>query len=121
MHVLGGADGYVYATRNWRVALSRDVVGVFDGSDIVADRDGAAAVCADFYAHGGSFDSVPFYSDGRNSFECDAIAVAPTPLPAPLGLFGAAVAGLGWLAAGAARRAERSRKSRRAARSGGPR
>lgn len=123
VHVLGadGADGYVYATRNWGIALSLDapakyfgmlwgtvddynkivfmdgfdVVGAFDGSDIVADPDGTAAVYANFYAHGGSFDTVLFYSEGWNSFEFDAVAVAPTPLPATLGLFGAAVAGLG--------------------------
>lgn len=133
VHVLGatGQDGYVYATRNWGIALTLDapakyfgmlwgtvddynkivfmdglsIVGVFDGSDIVADPNGTTAVYANFYAHGGTFDKVIFYSYGQNSFEFDNIRVAATPLPAALGLFGMAVAGFGLFGARRLRKA----------------
>ena len=133
VHVLGatGEDGYVYATKNWAIGLTLDapaayfgmlwgtvdtynkivffdgldVVGVFNGDDIVADPDGTGAVYANFYAHGGTFDKVLFFSYGANSFEFDNIAVAPTPLPATLGLFGVAVAALGGLGARRRRKA----------------
>lgn len=70
------------------------VVGTFTGSDILNPPDGLSAVYANFFAVDGTFTSVVLTSGG-NSFEFDNVRVAATPLPAALGLFGVAVAGMG--------------------------
>lgn len=65
------------------------------GAEVLPPGDGDTAIYANFYAHEGSFNKVVFSSIGQNSFEFDNVRVAPTPLPAALGLFGLAVAGMG--------------------------
>lgn len=72
------------------------VVGSFSGADLLDPPDGVSAIYANFYAVGGTFTSVVLASGG-NSFEFDNVRVAATPLPAALGLFGMAVAGMGVL------------------------
>lgn len=79
------------------------LIGSFDnpgapitGADLLPPAEGDTAVYANFYAHGGTFDRVVF-SSGSNSFEFDNLAVAETPLPAAVALFGTAVAALGFL------------------------
>lgn len=65
------------------------LAGISDG--------GTAVVYANFWAGAGEvFDTVVFASSS-NSFEFDNVRVAPTPLPAALGLFGSAIAGMGAL------------------------
>lgn len=70
------------------------VVGTFTGSDLLDPPDGVSAIYANFYAVDGTFTSVVLTS-GADSFEFDNVRVAATPLPAALGLFGMAVAGMG--------------------------
>lgn len=73
------------------------LVGSFTGSDVLPDTvDTNAVVYANFWAHGGTFDTVVFTSTS-NSFEFDNVRVAATPLPAALGLFGSAIVGMGAL------------------------
>lgn len=70
------------------------LVAAFTGSDILAGADGTATVYANFWANGGTFDTVVFTSTAE-AFEFDNVRVAATPLPAALGLFGSALLGLG--------------------------
>lgn len=77
------------------------LVASYTGSDIAAKAGvvdtGSAVVYANFWADAGeTFDRVVFESS-QNSFEFDNVRVAPTPLPAALGLFGSAIAGMGAL------------------------
>ncbi len=74
-------------------------IATFTGFDLQEEPDHTSAIYANFYATGGTFTSVVF-SSSENSFEFDNIRVATTPLPAGLGLFGAAIAGLGVLGFG---------------------
>ncbi len=72
------------------------VVGTFTGTDLLNPPDATSAIYANFFADGGAFTSVTLSSSG-NSFEFDNVRVAATPLPAAVGLFGVAIAGLGLL------------------------
>lgn len=124
IHFLGvaGTGSYVYVTADTSVTLTlgsdmkylgflwgtvdafntlafydgETLIGsVITGADVLPPGDGETAVYANFYAHEGTFNRVVFGSVGQNSFEFDNVRVAPTPLPAALGLFGLAVAGFG--------------------------
>jgi len=72
------------------------LVQSFTGSQIAALAGvvdtGSAVAYANF--SGAVFDQVRFLTTS-NSFEFDNIRVAPTPLPAALGLFGSAIVGMG--------------------------
>ena len=75
------------------------LVASYTGTDIAAlagvPDTGSAVVYANFWASAGEvFDTVVFAST-QNSFEFDNVRVAPTPLPAALGLFGSAIVGMG--------------------------
>lgn len=71
-------------------------IATFTGFDLQESPDHTSAIYANFYATGGTFTSVAFFTtDG--AFEFDNVRVAPTPLPAALGMFGVAVVGMGAL------------------------
>lgn len=72
------------------------LVGSFTGSAVDSGADGTAVVYANFWAADGTFDSVVFRTT-QEAFEFDNVRVAPTPLPAALGLFGSAIVGMGAL------------------------
>lgn len=72
------------------------LVGSFTGTDVLPGADGTSVVYANFWAHGGTFDTVVFTTT-QEAFEFDNVRVAATPLPAALGLFGSAIVGMGAL------------------------
>jgi len=74
------------------------LVGSFTGTQVLPGATGGVSdvVYANFWAHGGTFDTVVFTST-QEAFEFDNVRVAATPLPAALGLFGSAIVGMGAL------------------------
>ena len=72
------------------------LVGSFTGTDVLPGADGSSVVYANFWANGGTFDTVVFTTTSE-AFEFDNVRVAATPLPAALGLFGSAIVGMGAL------------------------
>lgn len=72
------------------------LVASFTGSDFIDPAGGTDVVYANFWAAGGTFDTVVFTTT-QEAFEFDNVRVAATPLPAALGLFGSAIVGMGAL------------------------
>lgn len=71
-------------------------LATFTGFDLQEEPDHVSAIYANFFAVGGTFTSVVLNSS-EDGFEFDNVRVAATPLPAALGLFGIAIAGMGAL------------------------
>jgi hypothetical protein len=71
-------------------------LATFTGFDLQDEPDHVSAIYANFFADGGAFTSVVLHSS-EDAFEFDNVRVAATPLPATLGLFGIAIAGMGAL------------------------